>query len=152
MRKKWVTTFVSLCIIALLISTGRDKLMNFPITRLQMSESPWSLVSNNAYFFAWAVPLTEMIICLMLLWLPIRKWGFITSFILFSAFTIYIGVLMVFVPHLPCSCGAIMAELSWWQHLGINIVFLILSFWGVSNEFYYSKREQISKDKFIAHS
>lgn len=151
MRKKWVTTLISLCILALLLFTARAKLLDFPVTRLQMSQSPWSFVADNSNFFAWAIPLIEIAICIMLLWLPLRKLGFIASFIIFSSFTFYVGAIMAFASHLPCSCGGIIEELNWWQHLGVNILFVILSFWGVSNEFYYSKREQVSKDKLMAH-
>lgn len=142
MRKKWVTTVVSACIIAILLYTGRDKLMNFPLTKLQMSESPWSLISKNNYFFAWAVPLVELVVCIMLIWLPFRKWGFIISLCLFASFSIYILTLMAFAQHLPCSCGGIISELSWSQHLVVNLVFGVLSYWGFSNELHYEKRQR----------
>ncbi len=42
----------------------------------------------------------------------------------------YIGYMLVFVKHLPCSCGGVLQGLSWGQHLLFNLLFLLLAVMG----------------------
>jgi hypothetical protein len=42
-------------------------------------------------------------------------------------FTVYIGCMLLFAPDLPCSCGGIIRQLSWKQHLLLNLFLLVLA-------------------------
>ena len=49
------------------------------------------------------------------------------SLILVTAFTSYIICMKAFVEKLPCSCGGVIAKLSWNQHLLLNLGFVLLA-------------------------
>jgi hypothetical protein len=51
---------------------------------------------------------------------------------LMVSFTIYIIATLTFSKHIPCSCGGIIAQLSWKQHILFNTVFIILGFLGIT--------------------
>jgi hypothetical protein len=56
-----------------------------------------------------------------------RKYGLVTSTILMAIFTIYISYMLLFTSNLPCSCGGVLKQLNWSQHLVFNVIFLLLS-------------------------
>ncbi len=60
-----------------------------------------------------------------------RKYGLWASFILLMIFTFYISGMLLSGEHLPCSCGGIIRELSWRQHLIFNLFFITLSLTGI---------------------
>ncbi|WP_407637169.1 MauE/DoxX family redox-associated membrane protein [Daejeonella oryzae] len=50
------------------------------------------------------------------------------SLFLLIQFTIYIILIMLNVfGRIPCSCGGILEEMSWGQHLVFNLFFLLLT-------------------------
>ncbi|MFX9224384.1 MauE/DoxX family redox-associated membrane protein, partial [Acinetobacter baumannii] len=46
-------------------------------------------------------------------------------------FTSYISYMVLFIPNLTCSCGGVIKEMSWRQHLGFNLFFIIISIVGI---------------------
>src|SRR5690606_41617749 len=67
-----------------------------------------------------------------LLFIPaFRKIGLYASFILIALFTGYLTYMIVFTPDLPCSCGGVLAALSWKQHIFFNLLFILLSLTGI---------------------
>jgi hypothetical protein len=46
-------------------------------------------------------------------------------------FTIYILAIIRFSKHLPCSCGGIISELSWKEHLFLNVFLILLAAIGI---------------------
>jgi hypothetical protein len=53
-------------------------------------------------------------------------------------FTIYVGLMISFAPHLPCSCGGVIKQMSWKQHLTFNTFFTALALFGI----WLSRRQQ----------
>jgi hypothetical protein len=43
------------------------------------------------------------------------------------AFTGYVIAVVSFSKELPCSCGGVLQEMSWGQHIVFNIVFTLLA-------------------------
>jgi len=50
--------------------------------------------------------------------------------------------MIAFTPHLPCSCGGVIRELSWRDHLFFNVCFTVLAAVGISVE---KKQNKITK-------
>jgi hypothetical protein len=74
---------------------------------------------------------------LLVLLLAVPRWrlkGLYASTALMIAFTLYIIALMSFNDTLPCSCGGILAQLSWGQHIIFNTVFIGLGIIGIKLE------------------
>ena len=136
---------VSALLILLFLYTGLSKLLHSLTFLGQLKQSPWPLISNNAEFISWSLPWLE-IVTVALLVIPfkgIRTAGFYLSAILMIAFTTYVFVLLVSGRHLPCSCGGVIAYLSWKQHLLFNLVFLILSIWAIIK----IRKEKVVEDR-----
>lgn len=90
-----------------------------------------SLFGSAYRFIGWAVPLTELIVVILLIFHRTRLYGLYASMVLLWTFTWYIAYMLLYVHNLPCSCGGVLASLSWPQHLLFNIVFLLLSCSGI---------------------
>lgn len=94
-----------------------------------LSSSP--LLGSRAQEMAYAVPGIEIAAIILLLIPSLRKGGLWVSAIIMSLFTIYIGYMILFASHLPCSCGGIIENLSWQQHLVFNIILIVLALIGL---------------------
>ena len=127
--KSTLVEIISILFVILFLYTGISKLMEYSVFKEQMAESP--VLKPFAPFMAWALPLTEFIVSLLLIIPRWRLKGLYASLFLMVAFTLYIGAIMAFNKELPCSCGGIISELSWKGHLIFNSVFILLAFTGV---------------------
>lgn len=131
-----IISFFAALLILLYVYTASNKLFDLHKFKTVLSKSP--LISDNASWFSWSIPALEIIVSLVLFFPRFRRLGFLSSSILMAAFTLYIGYMILFVPKLPCSCGGIISQLSWTQHLIINLLFLLISLLG----FISSKKDQ----------
>ena len=132
LSKATIVEIISFLFIILFLYTGVSKLMEYAVFKEQIAESP--VLQPVAPFIAWALPLTELLVSLMLIIPRWRLKGLYASLLLMIAFTIYIGAIMTFAKELPCSCGGIISLLSWRDHLILNSVFILLAFAGVRLE------------------
>jgi len=77
------------------------------------------------------IPAIEILIAVALMFDKTRSKGFLASFILMSIFTGYIGLILLNAFNkIPCSCGGVLEELGWKQHLFFNIFFVFVSLTG----------------------
>ena len=80
----------------------------------------------------WALPLLELGAAGLLLYPPFRRWGFALSSLLLLGFTGYILLILLNAfGYVPCACGGILEQLSWEQHLLVNLFFWALSLIGL---------------------
>ncbi len=103
--------------------------MEYSVFKEQLADSP--VLKPFAPFIAWALPLTEFLVSILLIIPRWRLKGLYASLFLMIAFTLYIGAIMTFNKELPCSCGGIISLLSWKEHLVFNSVFIGLALAGV---------------------
>jgi uncharacterized membrane protein YphA (DoxX/SURF4 family) len=127
--KSTIVEIISMLFVILFLYTGISKLMEYGVFKEQIAESP--ILQPIAPFIAWALPLTEFLVCLLLIIPRWRLKGLYASLLLMIAFTLYIGAIMTFNKELPCSCGGIISLLSWQGHLVFNSIFILLAFAGV---------------------
>lgn len=112
-------------IIALLfIYAAASKIIDFENFQVQLGQSP--MLSAFANIISYAVPITEIIISLFLFNYKYRLIGLIVSFALMIMFTSYIYIILNYSSFVPCSCGGLLEELSWNQHILFNMGFVIL--------------------------
>ena len=130
MVKKWIVEIISLLFVLLFLYTAVYKIIDFNNFRAVIGQSP--LITRFAPYLAVGVPLVEIIISGLLVFSRWRIIGLCASFALMLVFTFYIIILLNLHSHLPCSCGGIIQEMSWQQHLVFNIVFLLLSLTGIA--------------------
>jgi len=80
----------------------------------------------------WALPFTELAIVALLIFDRTRLAGLYAAFIVMIAFTFYTAVVLMHVfKYIPCSCGGIIKNLSWQQHLVFNLFFVLISLIGI---------------------
>ncbi len=115
--------------VLLFIYTAISKLLDFENFGIQLAQSP--LLSAYAGLIAPSVILTELLIVLLLCFKATRLTGLYGSFFLMIAFTVYIYLILNYSDFIPCSCGGIIEELSWTEHMVFNLVFAALASAGI---------------------
>jgi len=111
--------------IILFLYTGISKIMEYDEFREQLADSP--ILGFAATPIAMLLPWVEFAIVVMLIVPRLRLKGFYATLTLMILFTIYIIGIFSIDKELPCSCGGIIAMLSWKQHLVFNSVFVLLN-------------------------
>lgn len=118
---KWT----ALAFIFLFCYAATNKLLEFDTFRVQLGQSP--LLGTYAYWVVFAIPSIEILISILLALPKLRYIGFLFSFGLMVMFTAYITIILNYSAFVPCSCGGILSEMNWTQHLVFNIVFVLLA-------------------------
>lgn len=127
--KEIILTSINLVLIFLWTYAALSKLLNYEQSRMQMMNQVFPGTINK--ILLWAVPVSELFITGLLLSKKWRTLGLLCSSILLLLFSIYIVVVMSDAfGRIPCSCGGIISELSWGQHLIFNMLFLLLALVG----------------------
>jgi len=127
--KRIIVDVVCYLFIALFIYTAVSKLIAMDTFKLILVNYP--LIGRYHNAVAYLVPLVEIGISITLI-LPItRKIGLIASMILMVLFLIYILYMFYIDSSLPCSCGGIIAKLSWKNHSWFNSGLILLAFIGL---------------------
>ncbi|GAA6765744.1 hypothetical protein AAFH68_16820 [Flavobacterium sp. CGRL1] len=102
-----------------------SKILDYHDFSIKLGQSP--LFSAFAGWVAIGVPAVELLIVVMLCWQRWRFMGLFASFSLMVTFTAYIVIILNFSSYVPCSCGGILQDLGWTEHLIFNIIFVILA-------------------------
>lgn len=118
MKKGFTIVLISSLLILLFGYTAFSKL--FSVTTFRGSLERLPFIDNGAGVLAFAIPLAELGIVLLLLFTRTRLYGLAASLGLLFLFTIYLGLMLAFAPHLPCSCGGIISSLGWKEHVLLN--------------------------------
>jgi hypothetical protein len=128
MKRNILTLIISSLLIILFVYTAISKYADLENFQSSLEESP--LIGSYSTFISYTLPLLELIIALLLMVPQTRLAGFYASFLLMFIFTLYICYMLLFTPDLPCSCGGVISEMTWTQHMIFNICFTVLSFVG----------------------
>jgi uncharacterized membrane protein YphA (DoxX/SURF4 family) len=127
--KKNIVETICLLYVLLFIYAAVSKLLDYHDFSIKLGQSP--LLSAFAGYVAVGVPLLEIIIALLLCFAGWRFIGLFAAFCLMMAFTAYIFIILNFSSYVPCSCGGILQDLGWTEHLIFNLVFVILAIIGL---------------------
>jgi hypothetical protein len=116
---------------ALFLYTAASKIMTLESFERMLGRSP--LLGNYSVFMAWFVPIVEIGISVVLFIPKLRLAGLVSSLVLMLMFTSYL-IYMVFFSgtDLPCSCGGVISQLSWRQHIWFNAAFIVLAVTGLT--------------------
>lgn len=121
---------ISSLLLMLFLYTAVSKLLHFTSFIIAMAKSP--AIYEYAKPLAYTVPSIEIIIAILLFVPRTRRIGLWSSFILMAIFSIYVAYMLI-AHHtdLPCTCGGVLKQLTWPQHLIFNIFFTLLAFAGI---------------------
>lgn len=131
----------------LFLYTAISKYHEFHSFRNILAKSP--LIGNFSFVIAWLLPAVELLTAVLLLITRTRSLGLYFSFFLMSLFTVYIGYMIAFTPHLPCSCGGVIRKMSWQGHLFFNLCLTVLGAVGISLEKKQNKLTVIQKRSIL---
>ena len=116
---------ISALLLLLFLYTAISKFSNIAEFRLTLAQSP--LLKKYASLLSWLIPAGETGICILLFFPAGRIKGLYASVALLLLFTFYISYMLLRKQQLPCSCGGVISQLSWQQHILFNLLFIILS-------------------------
>lgn len=116
---------ISLLFVLLFIYAATSKLWDFGQFKVQLGQSP--ILTAYADGVAWMVPGVEYLLALLLLFNGSRLAAFYGSFALMVMFTTYIVLVLQFSDYIPCSCGGVLEDLGWTEHIVFNLFFVILA-------------------------
>lgn len=105
--------------------TGLSKLIYLSVFQIDLSKSVL-IPQFWAKPLSFLIPLAEVLVAIGLITQKYFTISLKGAIILFLLFTLYITFIYFFSPDIPCSCGGIISDLSWIQHLMLNILILTL--------------------------
>lgn len=135
---KMIVDILAGSIVFLFMYTALSKLLDLNLFIGQINNQPFP--NWMTPYIATLVLLVEVSIVVFLIWQKMKKTGFILSIITMSIFSIYtILVLLKVFDRVPCSCGGVIKQLSWPQHMFFNLAYLLISIVGLV---LYNKQKQ----------
>lgn len=141
-RKNTYVEIICALLIILFIYTGMNKMMDIDKFKAEIGRSPF--IENFADFIAYTLPAGEILLSLLLVIKHTRLLALYLSFTLMALFTGYIWLMLKYAWDLPCSCGGIISELSWNQHLIFNAAFSILTLLAILLQSIFNSKQTIS--------
>jgi len=116
---------ISALFILLFVYAAFSKALDVETFQVQLGQSP--VIGTYAEFISYGILIFEFIVALLLGLTRTRLLGFYGALSLMIMFTVYIIIIMHFAPFTPCSCGGILDDMGWKEHLVFNVFFLLLS-------------------------
>jgi hypothetical protein len=93
--------------------------------KFDMAKSP--VLQHHINILGYLIPAVELLICFLLVFNRTKLIGYYSSLLLLCMFTGYITYMFAHYPVLPCTCGGIVATLSWKNHLLLNVFFILIT-------------------------
>ena len=131
---------IAAALIFLYLYTGLSKYLSINAFQSVLNKS--IVLQAYATLLSLALPGFEILLAVLLAVPRTRHIGFKISQYLLSLFTLYLLYMIKFSPKLPCSCGGIISQLSWTQHIILNVCLMIVSLYGA----YLSRQIKMEKN------
>lgn len=128
-NKNLLVDILSAFFILLFIYAALSKVLDFEKFRVELGKSP--ILNSFAYPISILIPSLEIIIAIMLAVKRCQYLGLYMAYSLMVMFSAYIIVILKFSSYIPCSCGGILQNMSWTQHLFFNVAFVLLGAFAV---------------------
>lgn len=116
--------------ILLFVYAALSKLLDFNHFHIQLGKSP--VLGSFADLVVWLVPTVELILALLLCFERTRYQALVGALNLMVMFSVYIIIILNWSSYIPCSCGGILSEMGWTEHLVFNLAFVLLGLGGAS--------------------
>jgi len=129
MKRTILLSLLQSLLLLLFAYTAVSKFLDLAAFEAVLRRTPF--ISRGAATLAPATPLAELALVLLLLFPRTRHWGFVGSAVLLLVFALYLTAMLLSGAKLPCSCGGVVAGMSWGAHLGMNVGLIGLAILGV---------------------
>lgn len=136
--------FVIALFVVLWFYTGLNKMLDYSNFKSQLEKSPF--VEHFSKLISLTLPAGEILIGAMLIYQRTKLLGLYLSFALMVFFTGYIWMMLRYAYDLPCSCGGVLSQLSWEDHLWFNSAFVLLTVIAIifeTNALFIPKRKEV---------
>jgi putative oxidoreductase len=144
MKRNLIIEVICSLLILLFVYTASSKLIALTTTYQEMNNQPFP--NWMTPYLVWGISLLELAIASLLLFNRTKKAGLWSSLILMTLFTGYIGaILLRFFDRVPCSCGGVLKQLGWTNHLYFNLFFVAIAaigLWLIKKERKHQQYEQ----------
>jgi len=127
--KKRTVNIICYTLFALFVYAALSKLFTFNTYIYDLKRSAY--IGKFSWLLSYALPALELTVAVTLLIDRTRILALYTSAALMFLFTLYVGILLKTVDYEPCTCGALIRELTWKQHLWFNTFFTLLALVGI---------------------
>lgn len=130
-RIKWrllAADFISSLLLLVFLYTAWSKLREYEQFSYTLSKS--YLLEPVAGIVAWILPILELALVVLLFVPAWRRLGLKFSIVLLSALTLYLTIMIMYAPELPCACGGVLEDLTWKEHLYFNLGLIFISIIG----------------------
>ena len=124
-----ITDLAIYVFVVLFMYTAASKLLTIKSFASTLAKSP--LIGSYNLIVAWAIPIIEIAISILLIIPQVKKWGLYASFFLMVTFTVYLMYMVFSGSKLPCHCGGVISEMTWQQHIWFNLGFVALAITGL---------------------
>ena len=128
-KRNIVMEFICYAIILLFVYAALSKLFIFPIFVEDLKRSP--VISNYSGILSFLLPAAELGISAMLFFDKSRLAGLYGALLLMILFAIYVGLIVFTNDSPPCSCGGLIRNLTWKNHLLLNVAYTLLALTGI---------------------
>src|SRR5438034_9813703 len=115
MKRTIAIEIISALLLLLLAYTAISKFLEYESFSRVLSHSP--LLQPFSKTIARFLPNLELAIGVMLFIPSTRIKGLYAAFFLLIIFTTYLSYMIIFTPNLPCTCGGVLKDLSWAEHI-----------------------------------
>lgn len=129
LKRTTIVEAIAALYILLFVYTGINKIIAIDTLKYILKDYP--LIGIYPTLIAWGLPVIELMVSVLLFIPKTRKVGLYSSLFLMIGFTSYLIYMLTFTTQLPCTCGGMLKELSWGQHLIFNIFFITLGVLGI---------------------
>ena len=124
LNKSVISNLIVYLFILLFVYTAASKLMTMETFQVVLAKYP--LIGGYSAIIAYLVPISELLVSVLLIIPVTKKYGIVASIALMALFLSYIIYMLISNSALPCSCGGLISQLSWQQHIWFNSVLLLL--------------------------
>jgi putative oxidoreductase len=146
MKRTIIVEIICTLLILLFVYTASSKLIDLKKTYFEMNNQPFP--NWMTPYLVWGISLLELIIAGLLCFNRTKKAGLWGSLIIMTLFTGYIGsILLHFFARVPCSCGGVIKQLGWTNHLYFNLFFVAISIIGIT-----LMRKQRNENEYLKSS
>jgi len=128
-KKNYAIELICYAIILLFVYAALSKVFIFPIFVEDLKRSP--LISKFSGILSVLLPLLELGISAMVFFERTRLQGLWGAFILMIIFTCYVGFIVFTDDSPPCSCGGLIRNLTWKNHLILNVMYTLMALTGI---------------------
>ena len=125
MKREFIVEIITGLLIMLFVYTALSKLLVYNSFKAVLLTAP--MLQPFAATLAWTVPASEIVVSFLLFLPRHRLLGLYASLGILVLFTLYLGFMLLYSPHLPCSCGGVISQLTWQEHFLFNLFFMALN-------------------------